>query len=284
MSETILLVGHGSRDARGNEEIERFAAQWRERRPEARIEVCFIEFADVLLDEGLDRAAARGGRVIVAPLILGAAGHVKMEIPAHVAAARKRHPGVEFVVARHLGAEEELLGALKRALARAMKELDAPDPKSTGVVLLGRGSSDMAANGEVAKMARWLFEATEHEWVDLAFTGITWPRLESVVRRQALSGMTQIVVQPYYLFTGVLIERIRRQVARLSRQYPGVAFALGDYIGFDDAVFELLDRRVAEARGEAKGEVCAPAMLECDGCGYRAFAEEHGHGHHHHHH
>ncbi len=279
MSDTILLVGHGSRDARGNEEIERFAAQWRERRPDARIEVCFIEFADVLLDEGLDRAARDSRRVIVAPLILGAAGHVKMEIPAHVAAARKRHPGVEFVVARHLGAEEELLAALDRSLAGAMAALDKPDPKSTGVVLLARGSSDMAANGEVAKMARWLFERSDHEWVDLAFTGITWPRLESVVRRQVLSGMTQIVVVPYYLFTGVLIERIRRQVERLKRQYPGVAFGLSDYIGFDDAVFELLDRRVDAAIAGGAG-----GMLECDGCGYRAFAEEHGHGHHHHHH
>ena len=42
--------------------------------------------------------------------------------------------------------------------------------------------------------------------VVIAFTGITYPRLERVVQRQVLLGMTQIVVLPYYLFTGTLIE------------------------------------------------------------------------------
>ncbi len=277
---TILLVGHGSRDARGNEEIEQFAERWRERRPQRRIEVCFIEFADRLLDAGLDAAAQHSGHVVVVPLILGAAGHVKMEIPHHIADARARHPGVTFTMTRHLGATEGILRALRHTLTGAMRALDMPDPHNTGVILLARGSSDMTANGEVAKMTRWIMETTEHPWVDLAFTGITHPRLERVAQRQVADGMRQIVILPYYLFTGVLIERIRRQVARLRQQYPTTAFALGDYIGFSDPVFELLDQRVSEALGTTEE---APVMLECDGCKYRAFAEEHGIGHHHHH-
>ncbi len=279
MNDTILLVGHGSREPSGNAEIERFAAQWRERRPDDRIEVCFIEFADCLLDAGLDRAAAGSTRVIVVPLILGAAGHVKMEIPHHIAHARERHPEIEFVMAKHLGAGTPVLTALKVELRTAMLALDAPDAKNTGIVLLARGSSDKVANGEVAKMARWLFEESEHEMVDLAFTGITFPKLETVVQRQVACGMKQIIVLPYYLFTGVLIERIGRQVARLERQYPHIAFALGRYIGFAEAIYALLDARVAEAQGANDN---APQMLECDGCKYREFAEAHEFGHHHH--
>ena len=48
-----------------------------------------------------------------------------------------------------------------------------PDLVTTSVILLGRGSSDRMANGDVARMARWLFEVSEHELVDIAFTGIT---------------------------------------------------------------------------------------------------------------
>ena len=101
MSETILLVGHGSRAADGNREIEQFAQLWRERQPAWRIELCFIEFAEVLLDAGLTKAAQGSRRVIVVPLILNAAGHVKMEIPAHIAAARRRHPGTGSRTAAH---------------------------------------------------------------------------------------------------------------------------------------------------------------------------------------
>ncbi len=279
MKDTILLVGHGSRHPDGNPEIRRFAEQWREQHPDWRIEICFIEFADVLLDEGLDRAARDADRVIVAPLILNAAGHVKLEIPAHVDKARQRHPDVTFVCARHLGADETILAILERQLRRTLATLDMPDPRTTGVILLGRGSSDPGANGELAKMARWLYEATEHEMVDLAFTGITHPRLESIVQRQVRLGMTQIAVLPYYLFTGTLMARIRRQIERLRCQYPQVAFGLGDYFGFAPEIFELLSRRVHEALGAA-----APAPLACDGCRYRQLAEAHGHGHHHHDH
>lgn len=280
MKKTILLVGHGSRDPNGNIEIEHFGAEWRKRRPHDRIEVCFIEFADVTLDAGMDRAAKDANCVVVVPLILGAAAHVKMEIPHHIADARKRHPHVDFIMTKHLGAVDKVLTALKSQLKQAMLALDVPDAKNTGVVLLARGSSDRVANGEIAKMARWLFETTDHEMVDVAFTGITYPKIETVVQRQVACGMKQIIVLPYYLFTGVLIERIERQVERLEGQYPDIAFGLGGYIGFDDAIYTLLDERVAEAKGEGRAE---PNMLECDGCKYRDFAEEHGFGHHHHH-
>ncbi|HEY8158768.1 MAG TPA: sirohydrochlorin chelatase [Methylobacter sp.] len=274
--QTILLIGHGSREPSGNLEIIAFAEQWRVRQPQRRIEVCFIEFAEVLIDSGLDRAAQHGGQVVVVPLILNAAGHVKMEIPEHIEHARLRHPQVEFIYCRHLGASEDILAILKRNLRKALANLDMPDPRNTGVILLGRGSSDRVANGEVAKMARWLYEEGEHPMVDIAFTGITHPRLESVVQRQVKLEMRQIVALPYYLFTGTLIERIHRQAARLQNQYPHIHFALADYLGFEDEIYALLERRIHEAT-----DTKSPAMMECDGCKYREFAADHGHVHHH---
>lgn len=272
----ILLVGHGSRNREGNQEILHFAAQWRDRHPGRRIETCFIEHADVLLDAGLDRAAHGARRVVTIPFILNAAGHVKMELPAAIERARQRHPGVAFACARHLGMGREIFTVLKGQLDRLLKQLDMPDPRTTGVVLLGRGSSDAGANGELAKMARWLFEDGDHELVDLAFTGVTWPRLETVVQRQARLGMTQICVVPVYLFTGVLMERIKAQVERLQRQYPQIAFALGTHFGFDKGIFDLLDAKVG---GQ---ELPEGALLECDGCKYRLAAEaEHLHDHSH---
>ncbi len=275
MNTAILLVGHGSRHPAGNDEINRFSAEWKTMNPQWRIETCFIEFADVLLDEGLDNAARDAGQVIVVPLILNAAGHVKMEIPHHIAAARQRHAGVEFVYAAHLGANDSIFSILQRRLRKVMTQLDMPDPKTTGVVLLGRGSSDRIANGEVAKMARWLFDENDHTHVDIAFTGITYPRLEAVIRQQVALGMTQIAILPYYLFAGTLIERIKRQVERLQRQYPQIALAHSDYFGFEPEIYELLNQRVNETRGETA------RMMECDGCQYRQLAEEHSHRHDH---
>ena len=272
---TILLIGHGSRGREGNKETINFAAQWRERNPGWRIEVCFIEHAEVLLDEGLDRAARNAKKVLAIPFILNAAGHVKMELPHALAEARQRHPEVEFLVTRHLGMGREILAVLQGQLDQQIKAMSVPDPMTTGVILLGRGSSDAGANGELAKMARWIFEDNDHELVDLAFTGVTWPRLETVVQRQVKLGMMQIAIVPVYLFTGVLIERIKEQVARLQNQYPQVSFALGTHFGFDKGIFDLLDSKV-------NGDIEEGGMLECDGCKYREAAEEehlHDHSH-----
>jgi sirohydrochlorin cobaltochelatase len=272
---TRLLVAHGTRSRAGNNETYAFADQWRKLHPDWRIDVCFIEHADILLDAGFDRAAQGAQRVLALPLILNAAGHVKMELPAALEQARLRHPGVEFRLVPHLGMGPEIRNVLQKQLDGLMKQLAMPDPRTTGVVLLGRGSSDAGANGELAKMARWLYEANGHELIDLAFTGVTWPRLETVVQRQVRLGMTQVCIVPVYLFTGVLMERIQAQVARLQTQYPQIAFAQSAHFGFDPAVFALLDARVAAAATPA-------GLLECDGCKYRELAEEehlHDHSH-----
>jgi sirohydrochlorin cobaltochelatase len=274
--DTILIVGHGSREDSGNQEIRDFTAQWRARRPELRIELCFIEFAPPELNAALLDVARSSSRVLVVPLILNAAGHVKMEIPEAVEQARLACPHTEILLAPHLTACDPILAILKRRLRKAMNALDMPDPTTTGVVVLGRGSSDRGANGEMAKMARWLLEEGDHELVDLAFTGITWPRLEKAVQRQVLLGMRQVVVLPYYLYTGTLMQRIHRQVEHLRGQYPQVRFFCGEHFGFENEIFELMDQRVADLRAGVPD-----SRLPCDGCSYREIAHDMGHGHSH---
>jgi sirohydrochlorin cobaltochelatase len=274
--DTVLVVGHGSREDSGNQDIREFVAQWRARRPELRIDLCFIEFAPPEMNAALLDAARSSRRVLVVPLILNAAGHVKMEIPEAVEQTRIACPQAEILLAPHLTACDPILAILKRRLRKAMNALDMPDPTTTGVVVLGRGASDRGANGEMAKMTRWLQEEGDHELVDLAFTGITWPRLEKVVQRQVLLGTRQIVVLPYYLYTGTLMQRIHRQVEHLRGQYPQVRFFCGEHFGFEKEIFALMDQRVADLRAGVPD-----SRLPCDGCGYRELAHDQGHGHSH---
>src|SRR5260370_21270647 len=69
-----------------------------------RVETCFIELTTPLVPESLDRCLGLGARrVIVLPVILLAAGHVKVEPPHELDEAKERHPGVEFLYGRHIG-------------------------------------------------------------------------------------------------------------------------------------------------------------------------------------
>ena len=127
-------------------------------------------------------------------------------------------------------------------------------------------------------MARWLWEVSDHARVDLAFTGVTFPRLEEVVRDQVRLGMMQVIVLPYYLFTGTLIQRIGRQMQNLARQYPQVRFAHTRYFGFEPEIMQMLDERVAALRA-GQGTVDLDALMQPD-----PFRRDEGHHHHHHHH
>jgi len=271
--EVVLLVAHGARDPgnEGNREVEEFADLWRKRHPRATIRVCWIEHAPVLLQQGLEQAAAElgaeGGRLLVLPLILNAAGHVKQDIPQAIASAQERYPKVEFRYGRHLGATDQLLKALRYRLHQAMVELAMPDPHTTSVVLLARGASDIEATGEIAKMAHWLYETTRHELVLPAFTDICFPRLEQVVQRLDLLGASQMIVLPYYLFTGRLIKRIQRQVARLAGQYPNRAIVQAGYIGAHDQLLDLLDLRLRQCREDSARSPYddPPVAADCQG-------------------
>jgi len=277
--EIVLLVAHGARDPgfEGNREVEAFAELWRQRHPDTSIQVCWIEHAPVLLEQGLELAAEAldpaGGRLLVLPLILNAASHVKRDIPQAIAAARARYPQHEIRYGHHLGTTRQLLKALRHRLHQAMAGLAMPDPRTTGVVLLARGASDIEATGEVAKMAHWLYETTQHELVLPAFTDVCFPRLEQVVQRLDALGASQIIVLPYYLFTGRLIKRIREQVQRLQTQYPTRVIRQADYIGAHEQLLDLLDLRLQQCR-----EGSAPPP--CDGCALALAAEETDHAAH----
>jgi len=249
--EMILIIGHGSRNKTGNHQILEFTEQLRKRQPHWNIDVCYIELADYLIDKGLKDAAEKADKVFVVPLILNAAGHVKEEIPEFIEVAQKESPETEFIYAKHLGTSELILKIMNRFLTELMQSLAMPDPKTTGVIVLARGSSDALANGEMAKMTRWIYESKEHDLVDLAFTGVSYPRLETVVQRQIKLGMKQVLILPYYLFDGILMERIELQLQRLKEQYPTISFAKSSHFGFENEIYELFEQRINECLNKA---------------------------------
>ncbi len=263
MSTTILLVGRGSSDKDSLKEAEMFLQHWRNMNPKTRFELCFIEFGDVLLEQGLNHAAIGAKRVIIVPLMLKIDDLVKEALALDLVKARHQNPKVMFYLLKHLEPNDVMLNILKRSLNNVLENMLAPDPKTTGIILVGKGATDKISNSEITKLSRWMFEETEHDLVDVAFTETAYPRLESVVQRQVKLGMTQIAILPYYLFTDTMVKRLGQQVERLQVQYPNITLGLGHYLGFEQEVYDLLDQKVVQfVEGTEKN------MLECDGCHY----------------
>ncbi len=244
--DSILLIAHGSRQQGVNANIKDFADRWRQRHPDQRIALGFLEASPMSLDAALSKAAEDAQRVIVIPLMLGAAKHVKQDIPHYLAHAQQQHPDVCFMMTKHLGVNAYILKALASEQAKAMRILKSKAHEAPTVILLARGSSDSHANAEIAKLSRLLLEQTDSAWLDIAFSSRTTPSLTTVVQRHIACDSKQIIILPYYLFHGILLQKIKQEVSQLQTQYPNIDFALAKPLAFNDSINELLDKRMRE--------------------------------------
>jgi sirohydrochlorin ferrochelatase len=243
---SVLILGHGSRRPRANQEFEELVAAFRRRRPGLDVGHAYIELADPLLGEGLAQLASRSDRVMILPLFLFAAGHVKDDVPEAMAAARERFPRVRFEATPALGVEEATVGlALERAgAALAASGLSAAD---TALVAVGRGSSDPEANGDFCKLVRMAGERGGFARAVPSFIAITGPRFEPAAEETAGVHGGPLLVLPYFLFEGLLVEQLAGEVDGLRRRHPGRSVALARHLGPAPRLLDLLEARLDAA-------------------------------------
>lgn len=254
----ILVLGHGSRRPRANQEFELLVSRFRARRPDLEVEHAYIELASPLLQEGLSRLAARADRVIVLPLFLFAAGHVKGDVPRALAAARGAFPRVSFESARPLGVHRAMV---EIALRRARTALAPGGAEAAEAVLLvvGRGASDGDANGDFCKLVRLVGEAGGFAAAEPSFIAITRPRFVEAAERAALSRPRRMVVLPYFLFDGLLVEQLAGEVRNFAGRHPEIDVRRAPHLGGADELVGLLEDRLGQV-------LHGGAALPCDAC------------------
>ncbi len=81
---------------------------YQRRHPEFRVRHGYVELATPALHDALRDAARDANRVIVVPLFLFAAGHVKNDLPLAIQSARAEFPQTQFAAARALGVHPAL--------------------------------------------------------------------------------------------------------------------------------------------------------------------------------
>jgi len=256
-AEGLLLVAHGTRSSAGTQEALAFGAVVAATRPDVAVATGFLELTDppasVMLEELV--AARRCRRVTVQPLMLFSAGHGKNDVPRLLLDARARYPHVEFVLGSPLGVVPEMLSAAGNRIAAA-------GAGGLPLVVVARGTSDPDANSDACKAARLLAEWTCTSWVEVAFSGVTFPTVGEVLQRAARLGHERIALFFWFLATGRLIERGRTEAADFARS-SGVEVVDAGYFGPDPLLVPVVWQRQAEA-------TAGRPRVNCDVCAYRA--------------
>jgi sirohydrochlorin cobaltochelatase len=260
--EAILLVGHGSRREKSNEQVRELAAALEERLG-IPVDAGFLELAAPAIPDAIAGLAGAVSEITVVHLSLFAASHVKNDVPLAVTQARETHPEITINNGAHLGVHPAIVDLLDDRAAAVGGDLGVDRAEDdVAVVLCARGSSDPDANADVHKLARLFYEGRDFSRVEASFIGVTEPLLDETLHGIAKRRPDAVVVLPYMLGDGVLTGRIRDGADEFDGQYPYVDAAAGDPLGTDSRLLDVLADRWQEAR---TGSV----EMSCDTCKYK---------------
>lgn len=251
----VLICGHGSRSQSAVDEFATLAEKLPALLPAGWItEYGYLEFANPVLRDGLDKLREKGcTRILAVPGMLFAAMHSKNDIPTVLNTYAKQH-NIEIRYGRELGVDPKMISAaaarIQTAITQANHDHGEVTLHDTCLVVIGRGASDPDANGNVAKIARMLHEGFGFGWCEIGYSGVTFPLTEPCLNHAAKLGYKRIIVFPYFLFSGILIDRIYGFTDHVAAQHPDIQFVKAGYLGDHPKVLETFAERLIEQSGD----------------------------------
>jgi len=280
----IMICGHGSRSVAAVDEFHGLADALRQRLPSHHVESGFLEFARPMIRDGLEALKSNGKkRILCLPGMLFAAGHVKNDLPSEINEFARENPEIEVTFGRELAVDNRLISAASQRIVEAETAATTEvDRKDTLLMVVGRGTNDPDANSNVSKVARMLWEGMGFGWTMVSYSGVAYPLVDVGLDHAIRLGYRRIIVFPYFLFTGILVDRIYAHADAAQARQEDVEILKAGYLNDHPLVIETFMDRLAEAD---KGT----GLMNCLLCKYReqvlGYETDQGApqaGHHHH--
>ena len=259
----VLICGHGSRHFSAIEEFSCLVEKIKTSLPGIPVEYGYLEFARPIINQALDRLREQSvKRVIAIPAMLFAAGHAKNDIPS-LLRAYSQEKGIVIDYGRELGINSLMIGAAGERVKEAISLNKKVSSFETLLVVVGRGSSDPDANSNVTKITRMLVEGLGMGWGETLFSGVTFPLVEPGLRHLVSLGFKRIIVLPYFLFSGVLVNRILKSTKIVACEFPEVEFINASYLSDHPLVVKTFLERIDEV-------LHGDTSMNCGLCKYRS--------------
>ena len=262
MKKGILLCGHGSRRKTGTEAFKELVGLLKARYPDYEVDYGFLEFNHPVYEASIERMYQKGVREIYAlPVILFAGSHAKNDIPYEMNTIMGYYDDLTIKMGKHIGVSSFLLElAQKRVLEEEAKHPEI-DRREVCLTVIGRGTTDTDANSDVHKLACMLGEGLGFGFTTVAYSGSAYPSVTRSLELTSKMDFKRTILIPFFFFTGVLLERIYKQVEDFDatsdqEHYYTKAF------GHDELILKAFDERLEEA-------INGTANMNCQMCKYR---------------
>lgn len=114
----------------------------------------------------------------------------------------------------------------------------------TAVILLAHGTRESEASKPVHDYAKALARVSGMP-VEPCMREFIEPSLSTVVKKLVDRGFERILVIPFFLFQSEHVTRnIQEDLSEEKSKYPRLVFDVGEPIGYDEAMVEILKRRL----------------------------------------
>lgn len=246
----ILICGHGSRAKIAEQEFSLLASGLQARFPQLAIAYGFLEYSAPNIHMALDELVAKGVKKIYAvPGMLFAATHAQNDIPSVLHTYQQKHPGLAIEYGQELGLQDSMQQAFANRILQSMGYQQAPaagELYDTMLVVVGRGTSVSTANAEVCKLTRLMTERLGFGWSQTVYSGVSFPSVGKGLEMALKLGYKKVVIAPYFLFGGILIDRIMAYTDTVAEKHPDVQFFKTDYLRDQQAVIDSFVHRLEQ--------------------------------------
>jgi sirohydrochlorin ferrochelatase len=120
----VILIGHGSRAAGADDDMERIAESLRSARGGI-VELCRMSGRGTPFTEAFERCIRQEvTEIIVIPYFLHFGVHLRQDIPEMLREAAANHPEVRLVLGRHLGYDNSLVALVEQRIGESERLCD----------------------------------------------------------------------------------------------------------------------------------------------------------------
>lgn len=245
MTKAVLYVFHGSRLHEAKEEAITFFHYCREQTSFQNEHYAFLELATPTIEEGVKQCIKDGAKQIaVVPVLLFSAGHAKKDIPSILSRLKEPYPYIEFLYGKPLGVHDWMVEIVVEKVKKAMILLG-NKPKVRKIILIARGSKDENMQNDFNAICHQVEENVQIHTEGCYLTAAE-PSFQRVVEEvKNRSKEEQYIFIPYFLFTGLLIKKIEKELR--TQPQEANSWILMDYIGQHRNIHLLVSIRAQEA-------------------------------------
>ncbi len=252
LKKAILLIGHGSRDPIAVKEFLDFANEFQSKNiktfgNEMIVTSAFLELSSPTIPQELHTLANDGiNQITVIPYLLFSAGHVKTEIPEILEEFKNRVPQINILYGNSLWPHKNIIQCAKEKIMQSLNKFPQNHSRDVDILVVGRGASDSQAIEQFTEAVNHLRVEIPCHTLNHCFIALAEPKYTETLPEILNNSCKKLLIFPFYLFTGILVNRIQHQAEEAKKIYKEARIEIAPYFGSDPLMFQMLKEKVVE--------------------------------------